>query len=318
MSVNKVVCFNVAPEDIYTVLREELPAGFELITLESEDEQEVLEKVKDADYILVANMKITDRILQGAPKVKLIQHWGVGYNNIDVFAAKQRGIPVGLTPEGTSVAVAEHVLLLILSVYRKLVYVHNSLVNGKWLQWDLRTTTFNLHGKRLGLIGCGRIGQEVAKRVHAFGATMKFYDKYQTNDIPYLQPATFEEILTESDIISLHLPLNHETRELIGEAELEKMKPSAIVINTSRGPVVDERALYQALRNRTIAGAGIDVFEEEPTPPNNPLLTLDNVVVTPHLAAGTVDALREKMRAAFRNMERVSQGETPINIVSVE
>lgn len=320
MANYKVLYLNHATPDVYDLIRSQLPEGFELVTLERDSDEERRQKLADVDFILTATAKLTKDMIDSAPKLKLIQHQGVGYDSTDVKAAKERGIPVGLTPEGTTIGVAEHTILLILAVYKRLVTAHTSLGQGEWLQFALRPVSFELCGKTLGLIGFGRIGREVAKRARAFEANVIYYDKYaqvapEEKAALGAREVSFAELLKEADIVSLHLPATAETKHLINAAALQAMKKSAILINTARGSLVDEATLCQALRSGQIAGAGLDVFEKEPPSADNPLFHMDNVIVTPHIAAGTKDALLTKMRAAFANMVRVTKGETPVNLV---
>jgi phosphoglycerate dehydrogenase-like enzyme len=177
-----------------------------------------------------------------------------------------------------------------------------------------------MYGKTLGLIGFGRIGREVAKRAKPFDVRILYYDKYihvpvDEKEKLGVEEVSFKRLLSEADIVSLHVPLTNETRSMMNREVFKSMKNSAIFINTARGALVDEGALYEALGDRTIAGAGLDVFEKEPPSADNPLFKLDNVVLTPHISAGTKDALIAKMRAAFANMVRVTKGEVPINLV---
>jgi phosphoglycerate dehydrogenase-like enzyme len=320
MSRFKVIYLNHATEDVYEIIRSQLPDGFDLITLEKDDDQERREKIKEVDFVLVATAKITEDMLRGAKKLKLIQHQGVGYDTTDVNTAKRMGIPIGLTPEGTSIGVAEHTILLILAVYKNIVVAHNSLVKGEWLQFALRPNSYEMYGKTLGLIGFGRIGREVAKRAKPFDVRILYYDKYihvpvDEKEKLGVEEVSFKRLLSEADIVSLHVPLTNETRSMMNREVFKSMKNSAIFVNTARGALVDEGALYEALRDRTIVGAGLDVFEKEPPSADNPLFKLDNVVLTPHISAGTKDALIAKMRAAFANMVRVTKGEVPINLV---
>jgi len=320
MSRFKVIYLNHATEDVYDIIRSQLPDGFDLITLEKDDDQERREKIKEVDFVLVATAKITEDMLRDAKKLKLIQHQGVGYDTTDVNTAKRMGIPIGLTPEGTSIGVAEHTILLILAVYKKIVVAHNSLVKGEWLQFALRPNSYEMYGKTLGLIGFGRIGREVAKRAKPFDVRILYYDKYihvpvDEKEKLGVEEVSFKRLLSEADIVSLHVPLTNETRSMMNREVFKSMKNSAIFINTARGALVDEGALYEALRDRTIAGAGLDVFEKEPPSADNPLFKLDNVVLTPHISAGTKDALIAKMRAAFANLVRVTKGEVPFNLV---
>lgn len=320
MSEFKVLYMNYATEDVYEIIRSQLPEGFELVTLKKDDDKERLDKIGRVDFILVATAKLTREMLEKAKRLRLIQHQGVGYDTTDVETAKRLGIPIGLTPEGTSIGVAEHTILLILAVYKKLVIAHNSLIKGEWLQFALRPESYEMYGKTLGLVGFGRIGREVAIRAKPFDVRILYYDKYihaspEQKEMLGVDEVSFEKLLAESDIISLHVPLTDETRGMMNHKAFKAMKHTATLINTARGGLVNERDLYEALRGRVIAGAGLDVFEKEPPSPDNPLFKLDNVILTPHISAGTKDALIAKMQAAFANMVRVTRGEKPINLV---
>lgn len=316
----KVLYLATVPPEVHEIVRSQAPEGWEFCSLETRAPEERLSKIRDADFVLVATEMIGEELLAAAPRLKLIQHQGVGYDNIDLHAAARRGVRVALTPEGTTTGVAEHTLLLILALYKKLPIAHRSLQEGRWLVWDLRPESYELAGKQLGLIGFGRIGQEVAKRALAFEARPVYHDAVRpSRELEEKLGASYlgiDELLSTSDIVSVHVPRTPQTIGLIGRRELSMMKATAILINTARGGIVNEVALYETLKERRIAGAGLDVFEREPADPANPLFTLDNVVATPHIAAGTRDALVTKMKAAFANMLRVHRGEPPINPVA--
>jgi len=317
----KVVYLQVLPPDVMDIVRGELPPGFTLEALSDPSQDEILRLVRDADFLLVATTPLTEEVIAAAPKLRLIQHQGVGYDNVDVEAAARRGVPVALTPEGTTVGVAEHVILLILALYKHLREADEALRRGRWLQWALRSRSYEIKGKVLGIVGLGRIGQAVARRARAFEVAEILY-----NDVARPVRAVerelevafcpLDDLLRRADIVTLHAPLNADTRGLIGACELALMREQAVLINTARGALVDEAALVHALKSGAIAGAGLDVFAQEPPSPDCPLLTLSNVVITPHIAAGTRDALKVKMAAAFANLLRVAQGESPIHQVT--
>ena len=309
-----VVYWNRAPEDVYDVIRSQMPAGWSLVTLQGEEMGGWLAQIRDVDLMIVADWAITRETVAAASKLKMVQHQGVGHERIDKEALRTRAIPLALCPAGTTVGVAEHTILLILAVYKQLVVADTKMRQGTWLQWGLRSTSFELCGKTLGLVGFGRIGQAVAKRAHAFDAKVIYHDRF----IPTppaeatawgVESAGLEELLRRSDIVSIHVPTTEETRKFMNAARFGQMKRSAVFINTSRGAVVDEPALVKALQEKVIAAAGLDVFEKEPINPDNPLLQMDNVIVTPHISAGTVDALREKMQSVFDNLQRCVEGE---------
>lgn len=318
-----VVYAEPLPEDLRAVVQREIDAldgGHRLIVVSSRERGELLRLVDEADVIVAATTKINAEVLAAAHRLKHVQHQGVGYDNIDVAACTARGVTVALTPEGTTTGVAEHSFLLILALYKRLREAEALLRAGKWPVWELRATSFELAGKTLGLVGLGRIGRAVAARARAFEARVLYYDPFPAEVAAERELGVsfrpLDDLLGEADIVSLHLPLSAETRHVIGERELKLMKPSAILLNTARGPLVDEAALVRALRERRIAGAGLDVFEQEPVDPANPLLQLENVVVTPHISAGTIDAFRTKMRAVAANVGRVARGEAPLNSIS--
>jgi phosphoglycerate dehydrogenase-like enzyme len=303
-----------ATEDVCRIIRERMPPGWRLLKAEGDDFSAGL---AEADFILVADHPVTAAHLAQAPRLRMIQHQGVGYERIDLDACRLRRIPVGLTPEGTSVGVAEHTILLILAVYKRLLTAANGTRAGEWMQWELRNGSFELCGKTLGIVGLGRIGREVARRALAFDVRVLYYDPLvaQPDDFAVTRAENLESFLGEADIVTLHVPLTPESRHWINRRTLELMKPGAVLINTARGGLVDEAALVEALRSGRLTGAGLDVMEEEPPDPANPLLRMENVLVTPHIAAGTRDALIAKMRAAFANMVRHTQGEPLRNVV---
>ena len=295
------------------------PVEFDPIWVENPDDLAALAKtLKDIEFSFGAVPPAS--WLDAAPNLKLIQFSGVGYRDSAIQAARDHGVPVAITPEGTCLGVAEHAILLILALYKHLVEAHQSMTEGEWPHLELRANSYFFFGKVLGIVGLGRIGTEVLRRAKGFlPKRIVYFDLFRRTPeqerelgVEYLE---LDELLKVSDIVSLHVFLSQKSRRMIGERELSLMKPSAILINTSRGAVVDEDALYRALRDRRIWGAGLDAWTEEPTPPDNPILQLDNVICTPHMATGTVDADRMKYQAAISNFQRVLRGEPPINSV---
>jgi D-3-phosphoglycerate dehydrogenase len=290
------------------------PEGLELVFIETPDPQEQMAKLREADYMLCSWTPVSGSVIEAAPKLKLIQKYGIGVEKIDLDAAARRGVPVCIAAGVNAVAVAEIAITLMLAVYKRLCVAHNSLRDGKWLKWELRTGCYELWKKTVGLIGGGNIGRAVAKRLcHGFECRVLYYDVCrlppETETACGMTYAPMEELLRQADIVSLHVPLMPETRGLIGARELAMMKPSAILINTSRGGVVDESALIEALEKGVIANAGLDVFAKEPPDRDNPLLRMDNVVVTPHNGGGTVDTMKRIFGHAFDNVMRVERGE---------
>jgi phosphoglycerate dehydrogenase-like enzyme len=309
-----VIYWNRATEDVYQMIRDEMPRGWTLITTRGETPTKSLDQLANVDFILAATWPVGEAELRAAPNLKMVLTQGVGHDKIDKKAIQAREIPLAICPAGTTVGVAEHTILLILAVYKRLLVADAKLRQGTWLQWGLRASSFELAGKTLGLVGFGRIGQAVAKRAHAFDAKLLYYDPF----LPAAPPAaaaynaratSLPELLRESDIVSVHVPASDQTRKLLGAAEFSQMKRSAILINTARGAILEESALINALESRTIAAAGLDVYEREPINDDNPLLKMDNVTLTPHISAGTVDAFRTKMRSIFANMQRYLDGQ---------
>ena len=302
--------------DFYKALT---PAEFDLVRVEDPDDPVAVgATLKDVEFAYGG--ALPTNWLAIAPKLKLIHLPGVGYADSAVQVARDHGVPVAITPEGTCLGVAEHTILLILALYKQLAQAHQSMKEGKWLHVELRTNSHFFYDKVLGIVGLGRIGTEAVRRARGFlPKRIVYYDLFRKTPeeekalgVEYLE---LDELLKVSDIVSLHVFLSERSRGMIGEREIGLMKPNAILINTSRGAVVDEDALYRALRDRRIAGAGLDAWAQEPTPPDNPILQLDNVICTPHMATGTVDADRIKYEAAIANFQRVLRGEPPINVV---
>jgi D-3-phosphoglycerate dehydrogenase len=265
---------------------------FELVEKPGLSGAALAEALVGMDAVLVRSAtKITRESLALADRLKVIGRAGVGVDTIDVDAATERGIAVLTAPAGNTISAAELTLALILALARRVPAADRSMRAGQWDRKSFNGT--ELQGKTLGLLGAGRIGSEVARRARAFGMRVLAYDPFLTEERARsigLELAPLDEIVREADIVSVHVPLNDATTNLIGEAQLAAMKPSAFVVNVARGGVVDERALFTALKEKRIAGAALDVFGQEPLPADDPLRSLDNVVLTPHLGASTVEA----------------------------
>ncbi|MDR7520229.1 MAG: D-glycerate dehydrogenase [Armatimonadota bacterium] len=269
---------------------------------------------------------LTDRIdgalLDAAPRVRVVSNYAVGYDNIDVEAATARGVVVTNTPGVLTETVADFAMALLLASARRLVEADRFTRAGRWKSWEpMLFLGQDVWGATLGLVGLGRIGAAVARRASGFGMEILYYDVVRREDLERelgLEFAPFEDVLRRSDFVSIHTPLLPQTRHLIGAAQLKMMKPSAILINTARGPIVDQEALTEALRTGTIAGAGLDVFEVEPIPPDHPLLGLDNVVVAPHIASASVGTRTKMALMAVDNLLDALAGRRPANLVNPE
>lgn len=281
---------------------------------------EISEDARKSEAIILGLEPMDDALLNEFPKLKIIARYGVGYDNVDVEACTRRGIYVTHTPGVLSHSVAELTIGLMLCLSRKIIQA-DKYVRTEWAKLEKLPNLLkgmDLHGKILGIIGLGRIGYQVAVRAKAFGMEIMYYDVERKRDAEEnlgAHYASLETLLRKADFISLHVPLTSETRGLIGERELKLMKPTAYLINTSRGPVVDEEALYRALKEGWIAGAGLDVFSREPLPLNSPLTSLENVILTPHVGTYTAETRRAMALMCIENVRAALMGETPPNLV---
>ncbi len=268
---------------------------------------------KDALVCLLTD-PIDRAVIDAAPTLKVISNIAVGYNNIDVAHARSRGIIVTNTPDVLTESVADFTWALILAITRRLSEGERLVRRGEWKGWalDLLLGT-ELRGKQLGLVGVGRIGRAVAARAAAFGMTVA-YTARRPLDFPNAEPMPLDRLLISSDIVSLHVPLTPDTQHLIDKKALARMKRSAYLINTARGPVVDEAALAWALQHHLLAGAALDVYEKEPIV-HPDLLTLENVLLVPHLASGTTETRTAMADLAAGNVVAVLSGRPPITPV---
>jgi glyoxylate reductase len=284
----------------------------------------LLEKVADVEGLLpLLTERIDAEVMDAAKGLKVISNYAVGYNNIDVAAATERGIYVTNTPGILTDTTADCAFALLMAVARRIPEADRHVKEGGWIHaWGPRMFVgTDVHGKTLGIIGLGRIGSAIARRAKGFDMNVIYYDEHRRRDLERelgVQYAPLKELLTESDYVSLHVPLTASTRHMIGKRELTMMKETAFLINTSRGPVVDEDALYKALRDGDIAGAGLDVFEREPLSPDSPLKGLDNAVITPHIASASVETRTKMATTAALNLVSVLQGREPPNLVNPE
>jgi phosphoglycerate dehydrogenase-like enzyme len=297
----------------------------ELSAPQNDDRDSLTGLLKDADAVVVRRRGFEEAELQAAERLRLIQKMGGRRDRIDVVAARERGVAVALMNLPGTVAVAEHAFALILALAKSILLAHKYTVDGAYrslgiepkittershaFQWmKMNERIVDLRGKTLGIVGFGEIGNEMAKRAHAFEMRVVYYNRTRLEadleaelQVKYGQ---LNEVLQQSDFVTLHTPLTPQTEKMIGKPELELMKPSSFLINTSRGGVIDEAALVEALRRRQIAGAGLDVFVEEPVPFDHPYLALDNVVLTPHIGGGRGGARDSQPKAVFANIRK--------------
>jgi phosphoglycerate dehydrogenase-like enzyme len=296
------------------------PAGYEVVVAQP-GSAAFRAALPDTKYLIgLGDPSMDDAFYRATPKLKLVQLLSAGYDRCDIEAARRAGVPISNNGGANSVAVAEHAIMLMLAVARRLVWQHASVSAGRWRGNDWADKNiYEVYGKTLGIIGLGTIGKKVARLARAFGMNVQYYDVVRlgedAEDAIGARFRLMDEVLATSDIVSLHVPLLASTRHMISTRELALMQPSSILVNTCRGPVVDQVALHAALRDGTIWGAGLDVFEREPPEADNPLFGLENVVLTAHLAGPTWENRFKRFRNAYDNVQRVERGEKPLWII---
>ena len=321
----KVAATPGRPGYAFELEREALdPIGAELVVVNWEDEAQYTAAVADLDAIILGRgVSITPTVVKGLRNVKVIINGGVGVDRIDVDAATEAGIPVVNVPDVWLNEVADHALLLLLAVARKLKYASGMAHSGRWSQVHSGLAPVpRLQGRTLGLVSFGSIARNVARRAQAFGMNVIAFDPFVSAEamaeLGVGHRATLEGMLSEADFVSAHAPHTKGTHHLLSDAQFAAMKPTAIFVNTGRGRVVDEPALIRALQAGTIAAAGLDVLEDEPPDPNNPLLTMDNVIVTPHTAFYSDEAFVESRRRVGQEVAAILSGRRPRNCVNRE
>lgn len=278
-------------------------------------EEEVITAAKDADGILNQYAPLTERVIKSLDRCKVICRYGVGVDSIDVKAATERGIIVANVPDYCVDEVSTHTMALILACARKVPYLSTTVKKGKW-DFTVAKPLFRSRGRILGLFGLGRIGKAVACKATGFNFRIIAYDPYISQANEKVELVSFSELLSNSDFISIHAPLSPKTKHSFGKAEFKAMKKDAYLINTARGAIVDELALYEALKEGWIAGAALDVLEKEPPDPKNPLLKLDNVIITPHISYYSEESYAELKTKAAQAVLDVLKGELPKSVVN--
>lgn len=284
----------------------------------------LLKKVQDVEGLLaLLTDKIDAGLMEAAPKLKVISNLAVGYDNIDIPEATRRGIVVGNTPGVLTETTADFAFALLMAAARRVAEADGFTRKGLWKTWGpMVMLGQDIHHATMGIVGLGRIGVEIAKRAKGFDMEVLYYDPLRRSEVEkelgveYI--SELSTLLSRSDFISLHLPLCPETHHLIGAAEFAAMKSSAILVNTSRGPIVDQKALYQALKSHQIFAAAIDVTEIEPISPEDPLLTLDNVIIAPHIASASFTTRTSMATMAAANLIAGLRGQIPPNCVNPE
>lgn len=329
-----VVSMSPLPPDVIKALIASYLAGSEIevdvVSVFGRPREEVKRILAEADVVIgdhTFQMRIDRDLCIAMKKVRLIQQPSTGYDHIDIEACREAGIPVANAGGSNSASVAEYTIMVALALLKRLMEAHQATSRGEWPQWELMDKgTFDLLGKTWGIIGLGRIGKEVAKRLKGWGVEVIYYDKVRPQaeverelGVEY---RPLRRLLRESDIVSIHALLTSETKRMIGEEELRMMKPTAILINPSRGEIVDEEALARALRERWIAGAAVDVYSREPPGPDHPLVKLAreggvNLIVTPHIAGANTDARQRIIAFSVENIIRVLRGGKPEAVVNM-
>lgn len=305
----------IAPEE--AILREN---GAGLIYGDCKTEAELIELTQDADAIINAYALLTAKVINSLKQCQVIVRRGIGYDNVDIAAATAKGIPVANVPDFCINEVADHTMALLLCAARKIIPGREQVKSGQWNPRQFAPIPA-LKDCTLGLVGFGRIARTVAERARCFGLKVQTSDPFISAEFASehgVKLTSLEELLSSSDFISIHVPLTNDTRGMFSKREFDMMKSSAVFINTSRGPIVDEKALTEALQNGKIAFAALDVMTQEPPVPDNPLLGMDNVIVTPHLAWYSERSVREAGEKAAAEILRVFNGYFPKALLNPE
>ena len=316
----KVVLITNLPDDIKTAVLSYAPPGFETAAISSAaPDEEKLALTRDADFLIVYGGTLSATLLRSSPGVKHIQLLSAGYDRIDLALTSSLGIPVSNNGGANSWAVAEATIAMILALLQRLTDADRFVREGRWRGDIQGFDTYELAGKTVGIVGLGNIGKKVARRLHPFETKLLYADAVADPGLEAelgIHRLPLAELLPAVDVVTLHVPLLASTKRMIGAAELALMKPSALLINTSRGDVIDEGALTEALRSRKLRGAGLDVFDKEPLPADSPLMQMPNVVLSAHLAGTTYDTFFRRGEFAFENIKGIWAGAAPMAVVS--
>jgi phosphoglycerate dehydrogenase-like enzyme len=309
----------ILPKAVVDLAKSMAPAGFDLVVTDP-GTSAFTEAIREAEYFLgFVRGGMDDAFFKNASRLKLIQLISAGYDRVDIEACRRAGVLVANNGGANSVAVAEHTLMLMLAVMKQIHTQHANVMAGKWRVNFADTRTFDLEGKTLGIVGLGNIGKKVARRARGFDMKILYYDIVRLTedqeDALGVRFALFDELLETSDVVTCHVPLTSLTRHLMNGRAFGRMKDTAIFINTCRGPVVDEEALFQALTTKQIAAAGLDVMAEEPPPADHKFFNLPNITITPHMAGPTVDNWPKAFRNGFDNIQRMHGGRAPYWVI---
>lgn len=310
----KILLTNFYREKPLAVVKSLLPRGFELIHLDTPGREEIIKKAQDADYLLVGGRsKIDAQVLAAMPNLKMVQRSGVGLDSLDLLELKNRGIPLYVNQGVNARSVAEHTMMLILSGLRRVAIADQETRAGHWVKHDLGMGCHDLFGKTVGLIGLGNIGRYVADMLKPFGVKI-VYNKpsrlsKEEEQLLGIEYKSFEKLLSESDIISLHCPLNDNTQYLVGDKALSLVKKGVFLVNTARGPLIDDTALLQAIKSGVVKGAALDTFITEPLPSGHPLLQCKEITLTPHMGGITYETFTTMINKAFSNIVSFHTGD---------
>lgn len=323
----RILVTQKVPPQIYSLLAEVGEVDGNMDEETNWNGEELVQHARGYDYLLcmvtnTINAHLLESCAKAQPALKLVANMAVGYNNIDVAAATKFGIAVTNTPGVLSETTADLAFGLLLATARRMGEAERYLRAGQFTGWlPLLLCGAEVHHATLGIIGMGRIGKEMARRANGFQMRILYFNRHrlseeeeQTFGLTYV---SYEELLKQSDFISLHIPYSKETHHLIGTREFKQMKPTAMIINTARGPIIDEKALVQALQDKTIAGAGLDVFEQEPAVEPE-LLTMENVVLLPHIGSASLQTRTRMAMMAAENIVAHARGKRPPNVVNAE
>lgn len=298
----------------WEILQSVVPEGYTVKTLDEPTQEQLVKEAADADYLLVSGrLKINKEVLDSAKNLKMIQRTGVGTEMLDKEEIKSHNIPVYVNAGVNARSVAEHTLTLILSCLKRVPAIDKQVRYGVWKKQETGTSCHELYGKTVALVGMGAIGRHVATYLHCFGAKIVYTDLFRMSEeketaLGATYVSSFEELLPLADILSFHCPLTDDNKEMLNASTIGKMKHGAIVVNTARGKLINESDLYEALTSGKLASAGLDVHYEEPMLKDDPLCTLDNVILSPHIAGLSFETFRSMMEGAMDNIKTFEEG----------
>lgn len=319
---SKVIVYSPLPDDLLKVIHETCEVSY-VESLKSSMNSVFLSELKDCEGILGSGLKVDKQLMDHAPQLKIVSNISVGYNNLDINELTRRNIMATNTPDVLTETTADTIFGLVIATARRMPELDHYVKSGYWKE-KISKELFgvDVHHKTLGIIGMGSIGGAIARRAyHGFGMRILYHNRSRNLSVEQEVNADYcslEELLKKSDFVCVMVPLSSETKNLIGEKEFQLMKKDAIFINGSRGHTVHEKDLIEALKNKEIAAAGLDVYQTEPAEPDNPLLKLNNVVTLPHIGSATSETRYNMAKLAVENLIKGIKGETPLNLINLE